>query len=360
MKDDPMRIPGLNPSRQPSSMARREFLGLMAAGSSMAFVGTGFAAEGGDSDGLDLDLESTGLDEERTGRKLNPNTRWMLEARWGLFSHLLPPSRGAAGGPSLNADEWNRRVDDFKVEQLAGQLSALGVKYYFLTAGSNDRLFCSPNTALAKLPGCVASKRDLIADLAKALAERGIRMGVSLPAFGAGETRDASLAAITEWSKRWGKSVSAWWIDDAKLPDEKVYDAYADAVKAGNPDALVAFNTGPLTLTYRLQEPPTEREDFFAGEVDYYLPTCAVRSFDKKEFWVGPNFHGALVHFITFLGSGWGVGDPRFPDDLVKGWTRHTNNYQGAVTWDVPLEPSGTIPESHFKQIMALSEYIAS
>jgi len=64
-------------------------------------------------------------------------------------------------------------------------------------------------------------------------------------------------------------------------------------------------------------------------------------------------------YFLTFLGSYWGTGDPRFPDDLVMGWTKHTNNYSGTVTWDVPLNNSGLIPRKHLKQLTALCKYIA-
>ena len=105
-----------------------------------------------------------------------------------------------------------------------------------------------------------------------------------------------------------------------------------------------------------LKEPATEHEDFLAGQVDWTFPTCAVRAFDKKEFWVGPDYLGDQLHFLSFLGSHWGTGDPRFPDDFVAGWTKHTNNYSGTVTWDVPLNDSGLILEKHFAQLTTLRE----
>jgi hypothetical protein len=350
-----------------SAMPRRDFLGMVVPGSAIVFFGGGVMARAErrkdpDEAALDIDQESMNQ-KEGEHHDLNPNTRWMLEAKWGLFSHFLPRLPGATGKLSMTAEEWNRRVDAFDVAKLVDQLAALKVPYFFLTVGSLDGFFCSPNAALGKLgeiAGGAASKRDLIAELAAGLGARGIRMGVSLPVLGEGADREKYLPVIEEWSLRWGKAISAWWIDHATLPDEAAYAALTAALKAGNPDALLAFNTGPLKLTYRLQEPPTEREDFFAGQVDYYLPTCAVRSFDKRKFWVGPNFHGSLVHFITFLGANWGTGDPRFPDDLVKGWTRHTNNYSGTVTWDVPLDESGMIAGAHLRQIKALSDYISA
>ena len=80
-------------------------------------------------------------------------------------------------------------------------------------------------------------------------------MGVSLPALGAAEggaVRKRYLEAITEWSRRWGKAISAWWIDQARLPHPAAYDALADAIK----DVLAkAIRAGGTTL-----------RDFYGGD----------------------------------------------------------------------------------------------
>ena len=297
-------------------------------------------------------------------KTLNPNTKWLLDAKWGLFSHFLPAPYGEPVADNMIEKMWNKKVNSFQVSRLADQLERLKTPYFFITLGTRDNYFCSPNRTFDKQfgPGKGGlTERDLIAELAEELIPRGIKLCASLPALGgdgSAQTQKMYQRVITEWSKRWGKSISAWWIDDGKLANRAAYAAYTDAFKAGNPDALIAYNTGPLVLTYRLKEPTTDLEDFFAGQVDWCLPTCAVRAFDKKEFWVGPNYLGDQLHFLTFLGSYWGTGDPRFPDDLVIGWTKHTNNYSGTITWDVPLSDSGEIPEKHFKQLAVLSKEI--
>ena len=298
-------------------------------------------------------------------KMLNPNTKWLLDAKWGLFSHFLPWLAGEQASGNMTEKKWNKKVNSFQISKLADQLEKLKAPYYFITIGNADNYFCSPNRTFEKQFGSgkgALTERDLIAELAEALIPRGIKLCASLPALGGDGTAEAQemyQQVITEWSKRWGKSISAWWIDDGRFADRAAYAAYTEAFKAGNRDALIAYNTGPLVNTYRLKEPTTDIEDFFAGQVDWYLPTCAVRAFDKKEFWVGPNYLGDQLHFLTFLGSYWGTGDPRFPDDLVMGWTKHTNNYSGTVTWDVPLDNSGMIPEKHFKQLEALRKYIS-
>ena len=56
---------------------------------------------------------------------------------------------------------------------------------------------------------------------------------------------------IREWSLRWGQDVSGWWIDGCYFPDqmyrfddEPNFASFAAALKAGNPQAIVAFNPG--------------------------------------------------------------------------------------------------------------------
>ena len=297
-------------------------------------------------------------------KMLNPNTRWLREAKWGVFTHYLPHMPGDKVPEHMTGEMWNKKVNSFQVSELGDQLEEINAPYFFITLGKGAHYFCSPNSTFEKLFGPsngTLTERDLVAELAAELRPRGIRMCVYLPALGCGgsvEMQARYQQVITEWSERWGKSISAWWIDDGKLPSRDVYMAYSNSFKAGNKNALIAYNAGPIAFTYRLQKPPTDLEDYFAGQVDWHLPICQIRAFDKFEFWVGPNYSGDQLHFLTFLGSFWGTGDPRFPDDLVIGWNKHTNNYGGTVSWDVPLSDSGIIPEKHFRQMTVLSKKI--
>ncbi len=76
-------------------------------------------------------------------------------------------------------------------------------------------------------------------------------------------------------------------------------------------------------------------------------------------YYCSPNIAGDQLHFLTFMGSWWGYGEPRFPDELVIGWTKHINNNSGSVTWDVPLSNDGIILESFYKQLKALGKSIS-
>ncbi len=303
-------------------------------------------------------------DDENPDKKLNPNTRWLREAKWGFFTHYLPHMPSDKVPEHMTRKLWNKKVNSFQVSEFGDQLSGLKAPYFFITIGQKGGYYCSPNSSFERFFGSGEGRlteRDLVQELAEELVPRGIRMCVYLPNLGrraAPQEQEMYLKVIREWSERWGKSISAWWIDGGVFSGPDLYKEYTDAYRSGNPHALVSYNTGPIGMTKDLKKPATEFEDYLAGETNWHLPVSGFRPWDKKEYYLGPNISGDQLHFLTFLGTFWGTGDPRFPDELVVGWTKHTNNYGGTISWDVPLNDSGIIPEKHFRQLEVLSKEI--
>jgi hypothetical protein len=154
-------------------------------------------------------------------------------------------------------------------------------------------------------------------------------------------------AILREWSVRWGKRVVGWWFDGCYWPDAMYrfsdppnFATFAAAARAGNPDAIVAFNNdgGVLRLS--------EHEDYTAGE------TTKPEERECRGRWVD----GAHWHILTYLGPRWGAGPPRFSDEQVIALTRKLVASSGAVTWDVPIQADGLIPGEFVKQLKALSD----
>jgi hypothetical protein len=232
-------------------------------------------------------------------------------------------------------------------------------------------------------PSCL-SRRDLIADVAAELAKRNVRTIAYMPAGPPSQQRQTSEilrctpewdisgwglkpgtyirrhpvdqrlsdfqrnweSVIREWSLRWGKLVSGWWVDGCYYADKMYrhedapnFRSFAEAMKAGNPDALVAFNPGVKV------ECITPYEDYTAGEAnDLYTPVC---HFPFYRF-----MGGAQLHVLTYMGLNWGSGLPRFPDELPALYTRHINERAGGVvTWDVPAGLDGTIHDAFWRQL---------
>ncbi len=125
---------------------------------------------------------------------------------------------------------------------------------------------------------------------------------------------------------------------------EVIARIYADAARVGNPDSIVTFNPGIKMVRY------TRAEDYTAGEINEpQRITCGGR-------WVD----GAQRHMLSYLGPTWGASPPRFKDDELIGITRAIISAGGGVTWDVPIQPSGLIPEPFVNQLVALRNGLPS
>ncbi|MCX5660519.1 MAG: hypothetical protein NTW19_12465, partial [Planctomycetota bacterium] len=291
------------------------------------------------------------------------------------------------GGADVSAEGWNRQIDAFDVPGLAAQVASTGCGYFFLTLGQNSGHFLAPNATYERLAGVtpgMCSRRDIVAELADALAPHGVRMMVYLPsgapaadpvamknlgwewgfeggwpqAWGTRRTgrRLAEFqvkweAVIREWSTRWGPKVHGWWIDGCYFADEMYrhadapnFKSFAGAMRAGNPGSIVAFNPGVLTPIVC----HSEEEDYTAGEIDRLFPA-------KIGPWVERNGHKAQCHILSYLGSSWCAGErPAFSDEFAIAYTRHVADHQGVITWDVPIQKSGLVPQPFVDQLRAI------
>ena len=317
-------------------------------------------------------------------------TDWFHQARWGVMTHYLGAPPSSAGGAELTAEAWNQQVNAFELNGLADQVASTGAKYLLFTLGQNSGHYCSPNAAYDKIVGISPSKcsrRDLIADQAKALKSKNVKLMVYLPSgapaadpvarkklgwrWGSpggwqlpGEPVGGRLAefqrnweaVIREWSLRWGKDVAGWWIDGCyfadqmyRFRDEPNFASFARALKAGNPEAIVAFNPGvriPVAAHTRF-------EDYSAGEVNLDQLPKAVEACRGR--WL--ECEGAKVQFqiLTFLGTSWCRGDrPQWPDAKVIALTRQIADKGGVVTYDVPIGTRGLIPQPFVEQLRAV------
>ncbi len=287
---------------------------------------------------------------------------WLRDARLGVFVHFLPAD--AAG---------LARVDDFDVEALAGQLSRAGARYLVFTLGQNSGFFNAPNAAYDRRtgyrPGERCSRRDLPQDLHRALQPKGIRLMLYLPcqtpnrdaraqkAFGLAQgAKDQPISAdfarewaevIHEWSARYGDRVAGWWFDggyDRVRFDEEIAGLYANAVKRGNPAAIVTFNPGVRLVRH------TRAEDYTAGELNE--PFAVVPS----SRWV----EGSQWHALTHLGSRWVERDTRYPTEKWREWFRKVVAGGGVATfdlgpnWDPKAGPIGALAEAQLEQVRAV------
>ena len=64
-------------------------------------------------------------------RALNPNTRWLREAKWGFFTHYLPHMPSDKVPEHMTGKLWNKKVNSFQVAEFSNQLSEIKAPYFF-------------------------------------------------------------------------------------------------------------------------------------------------------------------------------------------------------------------------------------
>jgi CubicO group peptidase (beta-lactamase class C family) len=299
---------------------------------------------------------------------------WMREARWGVMTHYLADWKAREMGEPMTVEKWNGMVDHFDVEGLAEQVKSVGAGYYLVTIGQNSGYYLSPNATYDQLVGIQPSKcsrRDLVADLYEAMHKRGIRLMVYLPAGAPGGDSTARQALewqngphrnrefqlkweqiIREWSTRWGTKVSGWWFDGCYWPNTMYrteeapnFASFAAAARAGNSESIVAFNPGVVPRILSV----TPHEDYTAGEINDPNRVEIRRAVDGR-------IDGSQVHILSFLGEKWGMGSPRFSAEQVVKWSQGIRKQGGAITWDVPIQPSGLIAQPFIDRLAAVGK----
>jgi hypothetical protein len=310
---------------------------------------------------------------------------WLQDAKWGVMIHYQPEWLAEQNqlDPITTTEQWNELVDNFDCEGLAKQLADAGAGYLIMTVRHGPPFFISPNSTYDRYTGQVPSRcsnRDLIADLSDALKPYGIRLiaymlgqapcmneeeikgfGVRSDDYYRAGPFERNAEALLRWqevfreySMRWGDKVSGWWIDACyrpntmyRQPDIPNFASMAAAARAGNPESIVTFNPGRFPRIMSI----TPYEDYTAGEIND-LDLISFR------FHYDGMIDGKQIHILSFLGSFWGQGEPRFTDEEVVKHSLKVREVGGAITWDCPVYPSGLIKEPFMKQLSVLGKAV--
>jgi hypothetical protein len=136
-----------------------------------------------------------------------------------------------------------------------------------------------------------------------------------------------------------------------RFDEEPNFASFAAALRAGNPDAIVAFNPGVKVPVVAY----TKCEDYAAGEVPLDQLPRAVETCPGR--WLECEGAKVQFHILTFLGTSWCRGDrPQWPDEKVVGYAKEIAQKGGVVTFDVPIQTSGLIPEPFVGQLRAIGK----
>jgi hypothetical protein len=276
---------------------------------------------------------------------------------------------------AMTAGEWNRFVDGFDVRGFAAQAAEGKVGWVLFCL--DDHYFawpCSPSQTFDRFtgyaPGDKCSRRDLIADLAQALADKGVKLICYFAGLNgymkerkvyegladdgnnqtppSAESRRRRLAVLREYCERYKDTVAGWWFDGVELnsyrepPDD--WSTIGSIVRAANKGAAIAFSYGA-----------DERACIRRG-VDNFTGGDTWSKQDLKRLTPTrlPAKGGILWHGKIYCGNVYhGQGDAnQFEDRELIDWVRTCNREGGVCTLDWPFEPkTGLLKEFGFEQL---------
>ena len=214
------------------------------------------------------------------------NTDWMQEHPFGLMVHWIAPGPTPLKGPHI--EELNQAVNSFDLDRFMRDFESTGAGWLIFTIGQNTTMYASPNAVLDKLAGPgYCSERDLVLEIAERVHAEGKHFIAYLPAevnkpqklhapfaWNPGDQTEFQVRYtdfIREYALRLGTKLSGWWFDGCYTWDifpNSTYNwpLWFGAARAGNPNAIVAFNDGSFCIG--ITTPVTPLQDYLSGEVE--------------------------------------------------------------------------------------------
>ena len=307
---------------------------------------------------------------------------WFRDRKWGVFFHYLDTVQNDPGfspGNSLNmgAGEtpWDDCVNALDVEKLAGQLARTNAGYLIFSVMQCTRHMCAPNAAYDRItgyrPGEACSRRDLIADLIAALDRYCIPLFLYYTGDGPLQDRQAGQAmgftgdgahvtgefvgrwaeVAAEYSLRYGKSVKGWWVDGCYRNlgyTDELHGVLSEGLRAGNPDALLAFNGGVMNRVVSY----SSRDDYTCGEMN------RLEGLPESRF-----LNGAQWHILAPLGAvpegmapydAWARPGCQYTADYLRQYLANVNERGGVVSMDAALFRDGSMDEGQLELLCSL------
>ncbi len=305
---------------------------------------------------------------------------WFMNQKWGVFTHYLSGEQNDSGSVlsmGKGGGDWNQCVNELDVKALARELHEAGAHYLVLTLMQGHQYMCAPNAAFDRItgyrPGEACSERDLPMEMYEALEPYGIslflyytgdgpykdekqagpRMGFLEPRENVSDEFVANWAEVLkEYAVRYGDKVKGWWIDGCYTyfgyTDEKLRP-YADAIRAGNPEALIAFNGGVKKRVVAY----SALDDYTCGEMNSFVDLPDERFID------GAQWHTLAPLGIAPDGSEWGAwAKPgcKHSAEHMADYIKEVNRRGGVVSIDAALYRDGHIDPEQLELLKTLKE----
>ena len=260
------------------------------------------------------------------------------------------------------------------------QVRYAGADYVLFTASHALQMLPAPHPVIDHiLPGRTC-KRDLMRELADALAAKGLPLLVyynhSCNGRDDPEWRKAvgydgqdktvlakNLVDIVAWmGDRYQDRIKAWWFDssyslDSRGPHNSVttdmtgfqfpWEQFTVAAKAGYPARLVTYNAGVAkTFLY------TTHQDYWAGELVNLKTPATSRYLENGLQWFGWTCLDFRAWVHKKLNTE--IPKPLYSDKEIVVFVRTCNSHQAPMTFNVGIYQDGTMAPASVAQLHRL------
>jgi Alpha-L-fucosidase len=284
---------------------------------------------------------------------------WLTDAKFGLMCQCgewsYPPQ-----GPHK---AWPEMVDRFDVQKFVDLVESTGAGYAVWSATWATYFFPAPIHAIDEIMPGRTCKRDLIGEMADALASKNLRLILyyhlghdQSPENGSWwsknwvSTSDKSLfiknwcSILTEVGQRYGDRLAGWMFDDELIYYPMPYELVGAAAKAGSPRRIISYNAW-------IQARGTDFQDFqfgegFRGSAD--LPESA------HGIWPAGPMKGLQAHGnFQIDGPNWGINrpdetitPPLFSAEKAVDFAMVAAQHNEALSWNLEMYDDGSVSKA--------------
>jgi hypothetical protein len=319
---------------------------------------------------------------QKPGPYVRTNTDWLAKCRFGIGVHWTAQTVPRSGPPK----SFQKAVADFDLNGFMGAVEHSGADYVLFTAAHALQMLPAPHPLLDDiLPGRTC-ERDLLRELADALAAKQKHLLVyynhscngkqdssweqAVGYHAANKERFATNVTdiIACMGARYGDRIKAWWFDspyslDPRGPHNSVttdmtgfqfpWERFTVAAKTGHPARLVTYNAGVnQTFLY------TTHQDYWAGELVNLDTPAKSRYLDNGLQWFGWTCLEDRGWVHTKLDTP--IRPPLYPDEQVIRYVRTCNQHNAPMTFNVGIYQDGTMASQSVEQLHRLDKDLRS
>jgi hypothetical protein len=214
---------------------------------------------------------------QEKAKSLRSSTQWLVDAKYGVMTHWTARSMPRTGPRKPYAEA----VKNLNVESFAAMVQKTGAGFLVFTTSWADFYFPAPIKAIDEILPGRTTPRDLVRELAKALAKQNIKLILyfhpghddqlwwsKLKYDGEQDKSryfDLWCKVISSIGERYGTLLAGWWFDDGMgsyYPYNAPWEKMTRAAKTSNPARVVGYNAW-------IWPKATDYQDFSCGETDF-------------------------------------------------------------------------------------------